>query len=449
MIDKIIQRFPTNAGCAVSFNGGEATYPFLYERINHWTAKFQEADINQGDVVAVEGDFSPESIAIFWALTQQKSIIVPIVRGGQEELKATFFEVAAVKQHIFVDEFENVEITELNPTDKPVLYEKLVSDKKPGLVLFSSGTSGVPKAAVHDFSMLLEKFVEPGKCARMINFLLFDHWGGINTMLHILSSGGELISTKNRRPDNICKIIMDKKVEILPTSPSFLNLLIISRAYKEYDLSSLKMITYGTEPMPESTLVRLKEIFPDVKLKQTYGLIELGVFKTQSESSESLWFKLDRKECDWRIVDKLLELKSRSPMLGYINAESPFTEDGWFKTGDMVEVNGEYLKVLGRQSEVINVGGEKVYPVEVEDVIQQMDNVESVTVYKEKHPLMGSLVCAKVKLTEEMSSRDFTKSLKVFCKGRLAKYKIPVKVVISDESEMSYRMKKTRFKVDS
>jgi long-chain acyl-CoA synthetase len=70
--------------------------------------------------------------------------------------------------------------------------------------------------------------------------------------------------------------------------------------------------------------------------------------------------------------DGLLEIKAKSAMRGYLNAESPFTPDGWFKTGDAVEVDGEYIKILGRKSELINVGGEKVYPAEVESVIQLM-----------------------------------------------------------------------------
>lgn len=71
-------------------------------------------------------------------------------------------------------------------------------------------------------------------------------------------------------------------------------------------------------------------------------------------------------------------------MLGYLNAPSPFTDDGWFITGDSVEVNGEYLKILGRKSELINVGGEKVYPQEVENIILELGNVREVTVYGEK-----------------------------------------------------------------
>jgi len=93
-----------------------------------------------------------------------------------------------------------------------------------------------------------------------------------------------------------------------------------------------------------------------------------------------------------RIVDGLLEIKAESAMLGYLNHESPFTEDGWFKTGDAVEVDGEYIRILGRKSEIINVGGEKVYPAEVESVILQMDGVEDAIVTGAENPIIGKIV---------------------------------------------------------
>ena len=67
-------------------------------------------------------------------------------------------------------------------------------------------------------------------------------------------------------------------------------------------------------------------------------------------------------------------------MLGYLNAPSPFESGGWFNTQDLVEANGEYIRILGRKSELINVGGEKVHPTEIENVMLQIENVKDVTV---------------------------------------------------------------------
>jgi acyl-CoA synthetase (AMP-forming)/AMP-acid ligase II len=131
-------------------------------------------------------------------------------------------------------------------------------------------------------------------------------------------------------------------------------------------------------------------------------------------------------------------------MLGYLNAPSPFTEDGWFVTGDHVEVDGEYIRILGRKSEIINVGGEKVYPSEVESVIQEVDNVAEATVYGERNAITGSIVCASIRLKREEDPKEFTARLKAFCRRKLQPYKVPVKVQIVGERQHSDRFKKMR-----
>jgi acyl-CoA synthetase (AMP-forming)/AMP-acid ligase II len=263
-------------------------------------------------------------------------------------------------------------------------------------------------------------------------------------MFHVLSNGGVVIATKDRNPENVCKLIEQHKIELLPASPTFLNLLMLSRAYENYNLSSLLIISYGTEPMPENTLLRLQTIFPDIKLLQTYGLIELGVMRSESEKNDSLWVKVGGEGYQTRIVDGILQIKAESAMLGYLNAPSPFTNDGWFITGDEVLQRGDYIKILGRKSEIINVGGEKVYPQEVENVIQEMENIIDVTVYGEKNPLIGNIVCAKVRLRNNENKKEYISEIKKYCRSKLQKYKVPVKVKLIDSQLHNDRFKKIR-----
>ncbi len=196
--------------------------------------------------------------------------------------------------------------------------------------------------------------------------------------------------------------------------------------------------------MPESTLKRFHELFPEIRLLQTYGLSEVGILRSKSKSSDSLWVKVGGEGFETRIVDGMLEIKAASAMLGYLNEESPFTEDGWFKTGDAVEVDGEYIRILGRKSEIINVGGEKVYPAEVESTLQLMDGVEDVAVTSEPNPITGQMVVARVKLTTDESAAEFRKRMKDFCRERLPRFKIPQKVELVEESMHGARFKKMR-----
>ena len=100
----------------------------------------------------------------------------------------------------------------------------------------------------------LEKFKVPRHKLRTITFLLYDHIGGFNTLLYTLSNGGLIVTVSDRNPDGVLKAVEKHKVELLPTSPTFINLILLSEAYKRYNISSLKTVTYGTEPMPENTL---------------------------------------------------------------------------------------------------------------------------------------------------------------------------------------------------
>ena len=323
-------------------------------------------------------------------------------------------------------------------------YATLRERGSAGLVLFSSGSTGKSKAAVHDLTGILEKFKTRRKAQRTITFLLYDHIGGVNTLLHTLSNAGTVITVPDRSPDSVLAAIDRHRAELLPTSPSFINLILLSEAQTRHDLGSLKTVTYGTEPMPGSTLARFHAALPEVTLQQTYGLSEVGILRSKSRDSGSLWVKIGGEGFETRIVEGILHIKARSAMLGYLNAASPFTEDGWFVTGDSVEVDGEYLRILGRKSELINVGGQKVYPTEVESVIQVMPNVADVMVYGEKNAILGQMVCAKVALAAPEDPREFQRRMREHCRSRLEAFKIPSKVRFTEEALHGGRFKKNR-----
>src|SRR5205823_4172895 len=194
-----------------------------------------------------------------------------------------------------------------------------------GLILFSSGSTGQSKAALHDIVGMLGKFKVSRHARRTITFLLYDHIGGFNTMLYQLSNAGCIVTVQNRDPDTVLAAIEKYRVELLPTSPTFINLMLLSEAHQRYNVSSLQVVTYGTEPMPASTLRRFHSSLPNVQLQQTYGLSEVGILRSKSRSSDSLWVKLGGEGFQTRVVDGILQIKAESAMLGYLNAPSPFT----------------------------------------------------------------------------------------------------------------------------
>jgi len=428
---------------AIVWQDKEYTYGWLLEKFEYWQKFIQIEGVAKGAVVIVEADFSPNAIALLLALLDNNCIFMPLTQSVSAK-RDEYIEIAQGEVLFVIDEKDEVKVSKLPYRATHEIYRKLKELTHPGLVLFSSGSTGASKAAVHDMTYLLEKFKAPRQKRSTITFLLYDHIGGINTLFYVLSNAGLMVTVGGRTPDIVLAAVEKYKVELLPASPTFLNLILLSEAYKRHDLSSLKVVSYGTEPMPESTLKHFHHIFPEIKLLQTYGLSEVGILQSKSKSSDSLWVKVGGEGFETRIIDGLLEIKASCVMLGYLNALSPFTEDGWFKTGDAVEVDGEYIKILGRKSEIINVGGEKVFPQEVENVISEMDNVAEVLVYGEKNSITGNIVCAKVRLSIPEDPRTFTKSLKQHCSQNLQNYKVPVKVQFVREEQYSERFKKVR-----
>ncbi|OAM92872.1 Acyl-CoA synthetase (AMP-forming)/AMP-acid ligase II [Pelosinus fermentans] len=404
---------------------------------------FLQERLKPNSVVTLEADFSPNAVAILLALIECGCIIVPLTDSVTHK-KTEFRQIAEVEFVITVATNDEIVIEHTGIKVEHEFLLHLKTEKRPGLVLFSSGSTGKSKAALHDFVPLLEKFKVPRHGMRTISFLLFDHIGGVNTLLYTLSNGGCVVTVNERSPEEVCRSIEKYHVATLPTSPTFINLLLLSEAYKLFDLSSLTLVTYGTEVMPESTLLRFNQLFPNVRLLQTYGLSEIGIMRSKSKSSESLWVKIGGEGFETRIVNNILEIKANSAMMGYLNAPSPFTADGWFHTGDVVEVDGEYMKILGRKSEMINVGGEKVYPAEIESVLQLMDGVEDVAISAERNPITGNLVKARVKLKTEETIGEFRKRMREFCKGKLEGFKVPQKVVLVDTTMYGERFKKMR-----
>ncbi len=448
MIGFLLDVFEANLeNDALVWRDAPVRYGWLLERVRDWRERLEREQVGPGTVTAVEADFSPNAVALFLALAERGCVLTPLTTSVAAQ-KAEFLEIGEVEAVFSIDERDEARLTRLGRVATHPLYAALRERGHPGLVLFSSGSTGKSKAAVHDLAGILEKFRTPRHSLRALSFLLYDHIGGVNTMLYTLSNAGCMVTVRDRSPDAVLAAIERHRVELLPTSPTFLNLVLLSEAWKRHDLSTLKTVTYGTEPMPESTLQRFHELFPAITLLQTYGLSEVGILRSKSKSSDSLWVKVGGEGFETRVVEGILHIKARSAMLGYLNAASPFTEDGWFVTGDAVEVDGEYIRILGRLSDLINVGGEKVYPAEVESVIQGMDNVAAVTVHGERNPITGQIVCARVTPSRSEDPQALVARVKALCRARLQPFKVPVKVRIIDDRQYTERFKKVR-KIDS
>ena len=390
-------------------------------------------EIKGGDVVAIVGDFNPSSILTLLQLIDLGAIVVPLTKETISEHE--YFFDAALVDFIIKDGAVRRRVSQRTHE----LIEGLRANRHAGLVLFSTGTTGRPKAILHDLAVFLKRFETPRPTLRTINFLLFDHIGGINTLLHTLFNKGVVVAPETRTVNSVLETCRRYDVEVLPTTPTFLRLLLMSGAVPDEVPSSLKVITYGTERMDQPTLDELCKLLPLIDFRQTFGMSELGILRVKSEARDSLFMKIGGEGVETRVVNNVLQIRSASRMLGYLNAPSPFDSEGWYDTKDVVEEKSGMYKIVGRVSDIINVGGLKFMASEVERVALEFPNVSLVSAYARRNPITGEHVELKVEPTKENSvDRD---ALVTFLKSKLQPHMVPKRIII-EEIRVGHRFKK-------
>lgn len=408
-----------------------------------WSTRLARAGISTGSICAFAGDFSLATISLMLALMKAGAVAVPLGTRGEAE-HAELLWTAGVQWTIDPPSGQ-ITATSTDKQQPHPLIAELCALRHPGLIVFTSGSTGKPKAILHDVDRVAAKFATPRRSWRMILFLLIDHFGGFNTLLACLADGGVGVCIQGRAPETVCRAVANARAGLLPTTPTFLGLLIASGFWRRYDLSSIKLITYGAEPMPESTLRRIREILPNAELKQTYGLSELGVLRSASPEPGSLWLKLGGDGFETRVVEGVLHIRSASSMLGYLNAPSPIDSEGWMNTGDLVEEMGGLIRFLGRTSDIVNVGGQKVFPTEVESVLLDAPNVAEALVHAVPHSLLGQAVAARVALVAPEDAKAVALRLRDHCRARLQKFKWPMRIeIVAADTIASERSKKLR-----
>lgn len=444
-IPEIINRMRSKTSePALFWNGTLYAYQDFLTLVDAWCERLKAAHIGHGSVCGFVAEFSPQSCALVFALMQARAILVPFTTAIENELPE-FMRIAGVRHMYRFSADDSWAYETCEPEETNELVASFLDRNVSGLVVFTSGSTGKPKGILQDCERVMRKFIEARQGWRTLLFLMPDHFGGFNTLLSTFAYGGTAVCLPDRTPETVCRVIEQSGADLLPTTPTFINLLIASRCYMDFDLSSVKLITYGTEVMPAATLAKVREIFPNAQIKQTYGLSELGVLRSKSEGDDSVWVKIGGAGFETKVIDNVLYVRSEANMVGYLNAPDPFDAEGWMCTGDHVEIRGDYMRILGRKSEMINVGGQKVFPAEIENVLLEAANVRDVTVVAAPHPVMGHVVKAKVSLVHDEDRFAMAERLRLHCMGKLAKFKIPVKFeIVAEKDQRSSRFKKVR-----
>ena len=463
----------------------EITWSVFDEKANRVANMLLERGIKKGDRVAILMFNCLEWLPIYFGILKTGAIAVPFnFRFDSSEIKycADLAEVHVLffgpefigRIEAIVDELTKgrllIYVGDTCPTFAES-YREMVADcsSQPPMIhleesddaaiYFSSGTTGFPKAILHNHESLTQAAEMEQKhhlTDRNDTFLCIPplyHTGAKFHWMGSLCAGSKAVLLKGTTPEIILDAISREKCTIVwllvPGAQDILNALDRGDVkLEDYELSQWRLMHIGAQPVPPSLIKHWKEYFPNHLYDTNYGLSEstgpgcvhLGVENIHKVGA--IGVPGYRWEC--KIVDENLKevpfgevgelcVKGPGVMTCYYNDPKATAEtivDGWLRTGDMAmqDEDGFYF-LVDRKKDVIVSGGENIYPVQIENFLSTFDKVNDVAVIGLPDPRLGEITGAIISIKPGMTCTE--EEIEEFCKG-LPRYKRPKKIIFAD-----------------
>lgn len=391
-------------------------------------------DDSKPSIVFVGSEFM-KPFAAGYEQAKHKPLVVEVITGVEHEINLNQLNFANILRDY--------------PADEALVPQK---PSDPFLLLYSSGTTGRPKG------ILLKNEGQLSICRSMASIGLV-HEGDVMLLLlpmfhtnpicvwtyPLMYCGQTICIRKIFSPNDFWQPILDYRVAILMGVPAMYAfvLLMVDPAAIDRSKLKLKYAFSGAAPMPVDLIRTFKEKF-DVEIIEGYGLTECTGVSTVNpplgkRKAGSIGVAIP--EQDVRILDDNNEelpagekgeicIKGDAVMIGYLNQDEATREtirNGWLHTGDMAYMDDEgFIYIVDRKKDMINRGGENIYPREVEMAIEAHPNIREVSVIGVPDPALGEQVKAYI-ILKEPGSLTY-EELKTFLKDKLARYKIPSKI---------------------
>jgi acyl-CoA synthetase (AMP-forming)/AMP-acid ligase II len=268
------------------------------------------------------------------------------------------------------------------------------------LLILTTGTTGLPKGARNDWVRLVrthEKRVGPSDASWLMAHVP-NQFAGLGVLLHCMASGATLVVPTDYEPRAALTAMRDHGVTHVSATPTFWRFLLNFVLRDDAGDLALRQITLAGEAVPSALLGDLERAFPNANISQIYGATEFGSSVAVGDGRNGMPARVlergDDAEVQFRIVDGELHVRSRIGMLGYYGDDD--VGDSWRPTGDLVEVRDERIFFVGRSTETINVGGVKVHPLPIEDIISAVPGVDLAHVYGRSSPVAGQIVAVDI-----------------------------------------------------
>lgn len=305
------------------------------------------------------------------------------------------------------------------------------------ILIMTSGTTGVPKVASHNVEALVQGIRVPKGAGSARWLLTYEptSFAGLQVILTAVLGGNLLAASVTPTVASLAQLATDQQVTHISGTPTFWRafLMVLGKAGS---LSSLKQVTLGGEAVDQSTLARLAATFPDALITHIYASTEAGVLFSVKDGRAGFPAKwLEERKGDeeitavkMRIRNGILEAKSARQMRSYVHstgAKNPLTEDGWIVTGDLVEVREDRVIFLGRADRMINIGGLKVTPEEIEGVLLQIPDVAEARVFGAANPITGQILAAEIVPATGVDRDALRQTILAYTQKVLSPQKIP------------------------
>lgn len=462
----------------------EITWDEFNKKANRFSNLLLSRGIKKGDKVAILLMNCLEWLPIYFGILKTGALAVPLnYRYTSEEIKYCL-DLSDASVLVFGPEFIGrvEEICDSIPKIKQIFYagtncptfaesyDTLVtycSSKNPNIPLteaddsaiyFSSGTTGFPKAILHNHESLMHAAKAEQKHhgqSREDVFLCIPplyHTGAKMHWFGSLISASRAVLLKGVKPEWIIKAVSEEKCTIVwllvPWAQDILDAIESGEIdLKKYELSQWRLMHIGAQPVPPSLIKRWKKVFPNHEYDTNYGLSEsigpgcvhLGVNNINKvgaigKAGYGWEAKITDEKHNTVKKGKVGELAVKGPgvMTCYYKDEKAtkeVLEDGWLYTGDMAEEDEDgFIYLVDRKKDVIISGGENLYPVQIEDFLRTNDKVKDVAVIGLPDARLGEIAAAIIEVKENVNlSED---EVNAFCK-ELPKYKRPRRIIFA------------------
>lgn len=468
------------------------TYPELNKRINRLAHSLATLGLQKGDKLAVLLENCIEIVELFLATAKTGIVIIPInfrLAAPEIEYIVNNSDAKAFIVHdLFADNVDPVRGKLINippenfvmvgkPSEGYLAYEEFIRDvredepdvavdpKDTWILIYTSGTTGRPKGVIRSHESLIAYYLhnavdfgfnEKDVC---LNVMPLCHINSIFFTFIFLYIGGSayIHPAIGFDPSEILEIIEREKITFISLIPTHYTLILNApEEAKKRDVSSIQKLLCSSAPGRKSMKMAVMEFFPGVKLFEAYGSTEAGTVtilkpefqmtKLGSIGYESLGTDVIKilDEHGNEVPDgEIGELYSRGPMLfdEYYKLSEKTAEsfrNGFFSAGDMARRDADgFYYLVDRKNNMIITGGENVYPSEVEEVIGSHEGVLDCAVIGLPDEKWGEKVTAVVIRKAGITETDLDEdSLKTFCRGKIAGYKLPKEVLFIDEAQM-------------